>query len=144
MTADAFFGLVRAHDHRRRVPSDEALDSAFDVGTARHERLLVGGNRVDVWCVRGERQLDAVLLGVERQLAEQTRDFLGAAALKHIIERVEPLASLDGIEFGRVLGGDMSHGPQVPFGLSADRTRGCRPITYCNLRTEDREPCRAF
>ncbi len=110
VTADALFGLVRAHDHRRGVPADEALDAAFDVGVARHERLLVGGNRVDVGSVRGERQLDAVLLGVERQLAEQPRDFGGPAALQDIINGIEPFACFGGVEVGRVLGGNVSHG----------------------------------
>ena len=56
-----FLGLVGAHDHRQRVPADEALDAALDVVAARHQRLLVGGDRVDVGRVGGERQLDAVL-----------------------------------------------------------------------------------
>src|SRR5689334_23669246 len=38
----------------------------------------------------------------------------------------------------------MSHGPQVPFGLSADRTSGCRPITYCNLPRTMRRIVTAF
>ena len=68
------------------------------------ERLLVGGDGVDVGRVGGERQLDAVLPGVDRQLAKQAGDLCGAAALEHIIERVEPLSrSISAASFGAVL-----------------------------------------
>ena len=40
--ADAFFGLVRAHDHRGGVPADQALDPALEVGAAGHQHLVVG------------------------------------------------------------------------------------------------------
>ena len=85
VAADALFRLVRAHDHRRGVPADEALDAALEVRAARHERLLVGGDGVDVGGVGGEGQLDAVLAGVNGQLAEQAGDLCRAAALQHII-----------------------------------------------------------
>jgi hypothetical protein len=48
VSADAFLGLVGANDHRRGVPSYEALDSTLHVRVARHERLFVRWNRVDV------------------------------------------------------------------------------------------------
>ena len=77
VAADAVFSLVGAHDHRHGVPADEALDAALDVGAAGHQHLLVGGDGVDVGRVGGERELDAVLAGVNRQFAEQARDFAG-------------------------------------------------------------------
>ena len=95
VAADAFLGLVGADDHRRRVPADEALDAAFDVRAAGHQRLLVGGNAVDVRRVRGERELDAVLARVDRQFTKQTRDFDGAAALQDIIKGIKPFAGFD-------------------------------------------------
>ena len=85
VAADAFLGLVGAHDHRRGVPADQALDAALEVRAAGHERLLVGGDGVDVGGVGGEGQLDAVLSGVNRQLAEQAGDLCRTAALQHII-----------------------------------------------------------
>ena len=109
VAADALFGLVRAHDHRRRVPADEALDAPLDIGAAGHQRLLVGGNRVDVGRVRRERELDAVLPGVNRQLAQQPRHFGGTAALQDIIKRVEPLARFDGIQLRGVFRSNISH-----------------------------------
>jgi hypothetical protein len=85
VAADPFLRLVGAHDHRRRVPADEALDAPLQVRAARHEGLLVGGDRVDVGGVGSEGKLDAVLSGVNRQLAEQAGDLCRTAALQHII-----------------------------------------------------------
>jgi hypothetical protein len=85
VTADPFLRFVGAHDHRRGVPAHEALDAALQIRAARHEHLLVGGDRVDVGGVGGEGQLDAILPGVNRQLAEQAGDLCRAAGLQHII-----------------------------------------------------------
>ena len=105
-----------------RIPADQALDAALEVGAARHQRLLVGGNRVDVRRVGGEGQLDAVLGRVKRQLAKQPRDFDRAAALQHIIEGIEPFAGFDGIELcGIFRSGNLSHGNGF---LSASMARG--------------------
>ena len=96
------FRFVRAHDHCSSVPADQALDAALEVGTAGHECLVVSGNGVDIRGVGGERNLDAVFRGVERQLAKQALNFDRSAALQHIIKRVEPLARLGLIEVCRV------------------------------------------
>ena len=65
--------------------------------------------RVDVRRIGGKRQLDAVLTRVNRQLAQQTGDFDRAAALEHIIKRVEPFAGFGRVELGSVFGGRLSH-----------------------------------
>jgi hypothetical protein len=109
VAANAFFGLVRAHHHRQRVPPHQALDPALDVGAARHRHLLVSRDGIEIRCIRRERQLDAVLAGVNRQLAQQTGDFDRAAALEHIIKRVEPFTRFGGVELGSVFGGRLSH-----------------------------------
>ena len=82
---DALLGLVRAHDHRGGVPADEALDSALEVRTSRHQDLVVGGNRVDIGGIGGERKLDAVFGGVKGQFTKKPRNFGGTAALQDII-----------------------------------------------------------
>src|SRR5262245_50206376 len=110
MAADPFLRLVRAHDHCSSVPSDETLDPAFEVGAAGHECLVVCTDRVDIRGICGEGNLDAVLGRVERQLAKQALDFDGAAALKHIIKRIEPFAGFDGVEIRSIFRGNMSHG----------------------------------
>ena len=148
VTADALVRLVRSDDHRGGIPADEALDAALDVRTAGHQHLVVGGNRVDVRGIGGERQLDAVLGGVKRQVAQQARDFDGAAGLQHIIERLEPFAGFDGIELRRIFRGNVSHGPRflsppaISAELSADRLAGCRPTINCNPSAERRESMR--
>ena len=101
MPSSALFAL---HDHRGGVPADEALDAPLDVGTARHQRLLLGGNGVDVRRVGGERELHAVLAGVNRQLAEQPRHFRRAAALEDVVERVEPLPGFEAVQLRRFFG----------------------------------------
>ena len=131
-----FRRLVRAHDHRRGVPADEALDAALDVGAARHQRLLVGGNRVDVGRVRGERQLDAVLSGVLRQLAEQPGDLGGTAALQDIIKGIEPFAGFRRVEIGRVFGGNVSHEGRS---FRKCRLAVTRPVGQSFIVTSDRE-----
>src|SRR5439155_26461828 len=116
VAANAFLRFVRADDHRRRIPSNEALDATLNVRTARHEHLFFGRNRVDVGCVGGERQLDAVLSAVDGQFPEQTRQFARSAALQHIIERVEPFPRFDGVELCGILRRNVSHG-SYPFGI---------------------------
>ena len=71
--------------------------------------LLVGRDGVDVRCVGGERQLHAVLSGVNRQLAEQPSHLARPAALQNVIKRVEPFARLDGIELRGVFRGNVTH-----------------------------------
>ena len=84
VAADALFGLVRAHHHGQRVPADEALDAALDLAAARERRLLVGGNRVDVGRVGGERKLDAALPRVDRSSSRSRRPTLaGPPAAAH-------------------------------------------------------------
>ena len=120
MTADALVRLVRFDHHRGGIPADQALDAALDVRTAGHRHLVVGGNRVEVRSVGGERQLDAVLGGVDGQVAQQPRDFGGPAGLQHIIEGLEPFVRFNGIELRRIFRSNVSHGPKF---LSSDSER---------------------
>ena len=128
MPADAFVRLVRFDHHRGGIPADEALDAALDVGTAGHQHLVVRGNRVEVRGIGSERELDALLGGVQRQVAQQARDFDGTTGLQHIIERLEPFTRFDGIELRRIFRSNVSHGPKF---LSSDRElveQSCRDV----------------
>ena len=129
VAADAFLGLVGAHHHRRGIPADEALDPALEVGAAGHQHLFVGRDRVDVGGVRGKGELDAVLPGVNGELFEQPGDLCRAAALQHIIKRVEPLSCFGGVELRRVFRCDVSHGSEI---LSA-RRKCRRPVANHQL-----------
>ena len=109
VSADSFLGLVRAYDHRGGVPANEAFDAPLDVRAAGHQRLFVGGDGVDVRSIGAKGKLDAVLPGMNGELAKQARDLCGAAALQHIIERLEPFAGFDRVELRLVFRRDVSH-----------------------------------
>ena len=104
VAADALVGLVGAHDHRRRVPADQALDAALEIGLpgisvcSSAEIVLMYG------VLRGERQLDAVLRSREASAREASRaDFDRTAALQDIIKGIEPFARFDGIELRSIV-----------------------------------------
>ena len=64
--------------------------------------FLAGVDRVDVGRIRGERQLDAVLLRVDAQLAKQPTHARRATVLQHVVERLEPFAGLERLQFAGV------------------------------------------
>src|SRR4029079_5862840 len=98
---DARLRLVGSDYHRRGVPAYDALDAPFDVRIAGHQRLLLSRDGVDVRRVRGERQLDAVVRRMQRELAEKTSDLDRASLLQDVIERIQPFTTLDGVELRR-------------------------------------------
>ena len=122
VAADAVLGLVGLHHHGERVPADEALDAPLDLAAAGERRLVVGGNRVDVGCVGGERQLDAVAARVVAQLAQQLADPDRAARLDHVVERLEPLARFEGLDLGGVFWCCVPH--ESSWNHPAERGRG--------------------
>ena len=110
VTADPVFRLVRLDDHRERVPPDQALDAPFDFTTAWKRRLIGWRDGVDVGGIGGEGLGDAAALGVIAELAKQAADSSGPAGLEHIVERLEPLAGLERLDFRGVLGCCVTHG----------------------------------
>src|SRR5688572_23871548 len=109
VAADAFLELVRLDDHRQRVPADEALDAALDLAATGKRRLLAGGDGIDVRGVRREGLLDVVASGVIAEFAKEAADSCGAAGLKHVIERLQPLPCFEGFDLRCVLGGCIAH-----------------------------------
>lgn len=63
VTSDAFVFFVGANNHRHRIPSNDAFDSAFNFAVTRIRRLLVHVDRVDVRGVGFVRQINALSLG---------------------------------------------------------------------------------
>jgi len=53
---------------------------------------------------------------VSLELAEQLHRARGALGLEDVVERVQPLSSLNGFEVSCVLGGDLSHGWLLSMG----------------------------
>ena len=74
-----------------------------------------GVNGVDVGGIRRERQLDAVLLRVDAELAKQPADARGTAVLEHVVERLEPLARLERFQFAGIGWSRIPHGRDRPF-----------------------------
>ena len=110
MAADAVLDAVRLDHHGHGVPAHQALDAALDLAAARVGHLFGGVNRVQVGGVRGEGQLHPGLPGMDAQLAEQTAHPSRPALLEDVIERLEPLAGFERLEFGPIGGGGIPHG----------------------------------
>ena len=95
--------LVRAQDHRDRVPADERADATLHRGVTRERRLFVGVDRVDV----GGRPdvLDGGALAARAldYSLDQIMGTLGAVLLHDGVEGLEPLLSLDCVDISHCL-----------------------------------------
>ena len=124
--------LVGADHHRHGVPAHDALDAALDLAAAGIRHLLVGVDGVDVRRVRRERQLDAALLGVDAELAQQPADARRPSVLQHVVQRLEPLAGFEGFELGGISRSGISHGRARTFLRGS--VRRSTSLTDCSLR----------
>ena len=114
VAADPVAQLVGAHDHRERVPADEALDPPFELLVPGKRGLLADGDRVRVRRVRGERDPRARAARVRVELPEQLCRAGNAAGLQDVIERFEPLTAFDGVGRRILRQGWVSHGYAIP------------------------------
>ena len=101
---------VRAHDHRHRVPADEALDPALDLLAAGKRRFLFGPHGVDVRRDGRERQRHARRAGAMPQRRKQSLDAAAIALLDDVVERLEPFPLFDRLDFRGVTRRDVFHG----------------------------------
>ncbi len=95
--------LVRAKDHRDRVPANERANPALHRRIARERRLLVGGDRVDVGGrphVLDRSALEARALDYS---LDQVVGAFGSVLLHDGVEGLEPLLSLDCVDIGHCL-----------------------------------------
>ncbi len=104
MTADARPLLVGLHDHGHRVPANEAADPAFDFEIAGVGRLVGGWNRIDVGCINRRGEPRAPVRQSITEPLEQIGRSVDAARLEHVLERIEPFASLLWIGVGLHMG----------------------------------------
>ena len=142
VAADAVRLAIGAHDHRQRVPADQALDAALDLAVARIRHLLVGGDRVDVGRGRRERHADAGLRGrgrAARRAAASTRPL--SPCSQDVVERLEPLAGFDGLEGGGVGGCDVLHDGCCPW-TSIDNLPILVPLGRPRRYRRRANPCR--
>ncbi len=111
--------LVRAHDHRHRVPANVVPDLLLDVEVARQAHLLVGPDRVDVGGVRRERQVRAVAARLVDQLLDQEVRAVRPFVRQNALERVEPFPG-----FLRVVVGNRVHAFLQSHTVCARRSAG--------------------
>ena len=109
VAADTFLNLVGLHHHGQRIPAHEALDAALDLTAAGKRRLLLCGDGIDVRGVRREGLSNPVAPGVIAELAKEAADSRGAAGLKHVVERFEPLSGFEGVNLRGVFRGCIAH-----------------------------------
>ena len=108
VAAELVVVLVGAHHHRHRVPAAVRADALLDRRVARRALLEVRRDGVDVRGVGRVRQVGAGAARLVDQLLEQEVRALGALALDHRLERVEPLLRLERV--GIVCGGNLRDG----------------------------------
>src|SRR5438876_60829 len=82
--------LVRAQDHRHRVPARVRADPILDVLIARNAHLPVDRNRVDVRGIRGKRHVRARSARSVDQLLDQKVRAIGPLDGEDGGERVQP------------------------------------------------------
>jgi len=97
VSADAGEVVICPEDHRRGVPADQAADPELHRLVAREERLLLGGDRVDVARLGERWDADLELAGALQKLVEDEPGTLRAAGVHEGVQRIHPL-----LRFGRV------------------------------------------
>ena len=94
---------VRPEDHRDRVPADDPADPELDRLVAREVRLLLRADRVDVAGLGQRRQPDVELSGALQQLEQDETRPLVSLLPVDLVQRVEPLLSLGGVDVGQLV-----------------------------------------
>ncbi len=94
VAADGAVFLVSLDDHGHGVPADEALEAAFHLAVAGEERLLGGGDGVDIRRVGGKGDVDAADIGLVFELRHEEPRPVLAATLNNAFKSIEPFARL--------------------------------------------------
>ena len=94
MPADAGFGVVAPHDHRHRVPADDAFDLAFEVTVTRIGWLFALGDGIDVRRIDGKGERDTGFLGADLQLVKDLLGLFQGPMFEDIIQGTHPLFDL--------------------------------------------------
>ena len=102
--ADAEARPVGAGHHDRRVPPDVGADPALGVLIAGEPGLALGRDRVDVVGAAQAGHADLLLPGALEQPEHHVPGPGPAAGAHHVVERLQPLPGLVGVDVGK-LGG---------------------------------------
>ena len=105
VAADLEALAVRARDHHRGVPPDEGTDAALDLLVAGEPRLPLGRDRVDVVGAAQGRDAHLLLAGALEELEHHVAGSGPAAVVDELVQRLEPLTGLVGVDVGK-LGGE--------------------------------------
>ena len=103
MSADARVVVVRAQNHRDRVPADEPPDPQLHRLVPREIRLLFGGDRVDVARLGERRDPDVEHARALEELVDDEASPIGSGRLNERVERIDPLLRLVGVDVGELL-----------------------------------------
>ena len=117
MAADAHPRALRAVHHDGRVPPDPGPVAAFDVLVAGEPGLQLGGDGVDV-VGRGQRRDGHPLFaGAFQQPQHQITRPRRAGSLQQVIEGLQPLRRLFGVDVGQIGGHALADHPN-PVGFA--------------------------
>ena len=103
VAADAVVLLVGPGHHDRRVPADDPPDPALHLLVTGKPRFLLGGDGVDVVGLDHRRDADLEMLGVGKHLADDIPCPARALGGDQVVERLEPLTRLLGVDVGKLL-----------------------------------------
>ena len=98
VAADLEPGPVGVGDHHRGVPADERADPALGLLVAREPRLALRRDGVDVVGAAQRRHADVHLAGLLEQPEHDVARPLAAALVDQLVEGVEPVAGLVGVD----------------------------------------------
>ena len=78
------------HNHGHCIPADDAFYAALDFTAAGHDRLTVNGDGVDIRLVGRVVKLDAALLVMHLQAAQQLPHAIRPLILLDVVQRFKP------------------------------------------------------
>ena len=117
MAAHTDSRALRAVHHDRGVPPDPRAVAPFDVLVAGEPRLELGRNGVDVVGRRERRNGDALFARTLQQPQHQVARARRPRALQQLVERLQPLGGLLGIDVRQIRGDAFTDDPH-PIGFA--------------------------
>ena len=101
--ADAREARVRPQHHRHRIPADDPPDAQLHRLVAREIGLLLRADGVDVPGLSQGRQTDVKLASPLEELVDEEPRAGLALLLDHLVERLQPLIGLVGVDIGQLM-----------------------------------------
>src|SRR5712691_7987260 len=129
--AQLIVGLVRLCHHDHRVPAAEGADALLKRVVPWRALLQVRRNRVEVGGIERERNVGARATRLADELFQQIAGALGPLALKHRLQRIEPLLCLKGIG---IVGGGKFRQRRHELSSFANARAGVRNLRKSGLK----------